>query len=185
MVVLRPYDYYACEYLCLSLREQDRREIFNLRPYDEAVLLAQECHHWFSDTGNRCRIAWHDGRPAGLLGLVCVYPQVWEAIAFGTNAFRRVAVALARWGRHEARAVLAAGLGHRLQATARLEHAESLKYIQALGGAAEGPPARCLGKDGGDYQRFVWLKSTYGGNNDVHVQQGPETQGAAAAADGA
>ena len=148
----------SIESICYRMREQDRIEVFGVRPHDNAYRLAWEVHAVILNQG-RGRIAWHDGRPAALMAFTENWPGMWDAWAFGTNDFKSVFVELVGWGRREARSILTVCKGHRLQCDSRVGHDDAHKMIRALGGKAEGQAMRGYGKDGADYQRFVWLRS--------------------------
>lgn len=63
--MLTDIDYTALEYICLNMRDCDRREIYALRPHDNPLLLASEAHALIRNTG-RGRIGWAKGRLAAL-----------------------------------------------------------------------------------------------------------------------
>lgn len=104
----------------------------------------------------RGRVAWHDGRPAGVLGYYEPWPGQWEAVAFGTDAFRHVGTQLGRYGLKEMRAILRDVGARRLQADSHADNADGHRFIKALGGQQESV-LRAYGKDGANYYRFVWL----------------------------
>ena len=162
--MLTPVDETSLLYVCLRLRERDAREIYNLRPHDNPVRLASEAA-WVLPQG-RARIAWYQGRPAGVVGMFESWPRMWEMVMFGTDEFPHVAFAMMRWARRELRDLLVNGWGHRLQADSHVEHEEAHKFIRAMGGREE---VRLLkyGKDGSEYVRFSWVA----GVND-HVAMG-------------
>jgi hypothetical protein len=157
----------AVESICYRLRERDRIEAFNLLPYDNEYRLAWESYATMLNAG-RARVAWWDGRPAALMAFTERRPGVWDAWMIGTDDFRNCAVDLVRWGRKEARDILATSLGHRLQAESRADHDEGHRLLKALGARQEGPPMKAYGKDGSDYLRFVWLK----GQDDAVLEPG-------------
>lgn len=146
------------EYICLHMREQDAKEIFGLLPHNSAIRLAWESYHYILNSG-RGQIAWHDGKPAALAAFTEMHPGVWSVWMFGTQDFKAAAIPLVRWFRREARDILSVCDGHRLQCDSRADYEEAHRYIKAFGGRPEGPPMRAYGKDGADYQRFIWLRS--------------------------
>lgn len=150
------------EFICLNMRAVDRAEIYAMRPHDSPVRLAWESYHHILNNG-RGRIAWAKGRPAAVAAFTEDWPGVWSVWMFGTDDFRAAAVPLLRWFRKEANEILSVCNGHRLQCDSRCGHDEAHKMIQALGGIPEGPAMRKFGKDGSDFQRFVWIN----GENDA------------------
>lgn len=159
-VHLAPVDLGSLEFICLHLRDQDKREIYNIRDHDNPIQLAWETHYLLTERGIGA-IAWWRGRPAAMIGLVRAWPMVWEAVAYGTDDWRSVAVDLMRWGRGRVRQILQSGEGHRLQAHSHTQNHDAHKFLQALGARQEGPPEPLYGKDGSPYLKFVWLKGEH------------------------
>lgn len=147
----------AIESICYRLRERDKAEIYALLPHDNPYRLAWEAHAAILNQG-RGRIAWISGRPAGLIAFTEQWPGVWYSWMFGTDEFRSVALELVRWGRREVREILKVSRGHRCHCDSRFDHDEAHRLLKALGARPEGPPMRRYGKDGSDFQRFVWLR---------------------------
>lgn len=160
--MLADLDYFSVEYICLHMRERDREEVFGLVPHDDPLRMAMDATGYIRN-GGRGKIAWHKGRPAALMAFVELRPGVWEVWAFGTDDFEAVALELMRWCRKEANDILKHSKGHRLQCYSRSDYERAHKMIKAMGGEAEGPPLRRFGKDGSDYQTFVW----FNGENDA------------------
>lgn len=146
----------AIEYICLNIRESDRVEILALRPHDSELQLAWETFSALRNLG-RGRIAWHQGKPAGLFGFAEAWPGHWEVWMFGTDEYRAVAFDLLRWARKEANEILQHCNGRRLQADVREGHPDAHKLVKAMGAIPEGPLLQNYGKDGGAYQRYVWI----------------------------
>lgn len=156
---LRPVDHYSIEYIALHLRDQDAREIYGMRPYDTPFALAQEVSFRFRAPHDQARgaIAWFDGKPCALIGFIQQHPQMWNAIAFGTDDWRNVAIDLMRWARRQAQALVDEGIGSRLQAISHEQSTEAHKFLTALGARKEAE-APLYGKDGATYYTFAWLK---------------------------
>lgn len=159
--MLLPVDVTAIEYLAFNMREQDRVEVFGMRPYDNPIRLAWDANQMILNTG-RGTIAWAKGKPAGLAAFTSNWPGVWDAWMFGTDEFKHVAVELIRWLRRTGNDILSVCEGHRLQCDCRVGHDEAHKMILSLGAVPE-VTLRKYGKDGADYIRYVWLK----GENDA------------------
>lgn len=151
----------SCEYIALHLRDCDRMEIFGLRPHDNPLVLAMEMITTFRNTG-RARVAWHDGKPAAIVGFAEYRPGVWQVALLGTNDFRNVAIDCLRWIRETASDLIANHGGKRLQCDSHEDHHEAHRFLKALGAIPEGPPMRFYGKCGSAYQRYVW----FAGMND-------------------
>lgn len=165
--MLTALTYNEVVYICNHMRERDAEEIYSLRPYDNPDMLASEVHATLTNRG-RGQISWWKGRPASLAGFSECHPGVFDVFMFGTEDFKPAAIPLLRWFRQEANEILSAVNGHRLQCDSRCGYDEAHKLIKAMGGLPEGPPMRKYGKDGADYQRFVW----FNGENDAVLKPG-------------
>lgn len=160
--MLTDIDTLSLEYICLNMREGDRKEVFALMEHSDPLRLAHEAAHMIRNKG-RGRIAWHKGRPAALMAFTEMRPGVWEVWMFGTDDFRACVFALMRWCRKEANDILTVCNGHRLQCHSMAGYTEAHKLIMGMGGKPEGEPLRKYGKGGEDFQTFVWLN----GENDA------------------
>lgn len=158
--MLAEIDLASIEYVCLNLRPVDRDEIFNVRPHDNPVYLAWEAFGLLANMG-RGRVAWVDGKPAGVIGIIEHRRGVWDIMMFGTEAMPKVALEMMRWARLNIPELIDLD-GRRLQCDSRVGHDEAHRFLMALGAEREGPPMRSFGKDGSDYQRFVWIKGDNG-----------------------
>lgn len=147
----------ALDYICLNLRASDKLEILGMRPHDAPLRLAWESFSAIRNLG-RGRVAWADGRPAGVFAFTEQWPGTWEIWMFGTDQFRAVAIPLLRWARGEANDILSTCLGRRLHCDVREGHPDAHRLLKAMGALAEGQPMAAYGKDGSAYQRYVWLK---------------------------
>jgi len=141
MTTLQDPTYGAVEYICLRMRKQDREEILGLMDHDSPLQLAMEMMTVIKSKG-RGVVAYHNGKPTGLMAFVEMRSGVWEVWMCGTEDFNAVVFALARWCRKEANNILTICKGHRLQATSRADYSEAHKLIRGLGGKAEGAPLR-------------------------------------------
>lgn len=172
-MLLEP-DRYSIEYICLNLRACDKREIFAMRPHDSPVRLAHEAWYLVTTQG-RGAVAWHDGKPAALIALIENWPGVWDAMAFGTDAWRNVAIELMRWGRANVRQVIEDLKGHRLQADSHVDSVDSHRFLRALGAEPEAV-LRGYGKDNSDFIRFSWVRKTREDWTDVLRWRGQQQQ---------
>jgi hypothetical protein len=150
---------HALQDICQRMREVDKVEIYGMMPHDSWYVLSWDAYALITNKG-RGRVAWWQGRPAGLCAFTEMHPGVWNAWMFGTDDFRNVVVDLVRWGRREVRDILAVSRGHRCQCDSRAGHDQAHRLLKALGARQEGPPMKGYGKDGSDYLRFVWLRET-------------------------
>jgi hypothetical protein len=165
--MLTDIDLLSLEYICLNMREIDRVEAFAILPHDNPCRLSWEAHHHILNNG-RGKIAWHNGKPAAMAAFTENWTGCWQVWAFGTDDFKAAAIPLLRWFRKEANDILTVCKGHRLQCDSRVGHPEAHKMIVAMGGVPEGEPMRRYGKDGSDYQRYIWLN----GEHDAVLKPG-------------
>ncbi len=164
---LADLDLMSMEFLAYNMRERDRVEIFGLVDHDNPWRFAWDAHHLVLNKG-RGKVAWFNGKPAAMAAFVEERPGVWQVWMCGTDDFKAAAMPLLRWFRKEANDILGVCKGHRLQCDSRADYEEAHKMIKAMGGIEEGPPMRRYGKDGADYQRFVW----FNGENDAVLKPG-------------
>lgn len=151
----------ALEYICLNMRDVDKREIYNILDHDNPIILAYQAHYVAVSKG-RGRIAWHNGRPTAFIAFTEERPTVWTVSMFGTDDFRNVAFECMRWARSTAADLINERNGRRLYCDSHIDHDEAHRFLTALGAVHEGPPMRHFGKDGSDYIRFVWIKDGNG-----------------------
>lgn len=160
MSALLDIDLGSISYVCQHMRDSDAREIYGLRPHNSSLVLAYEIHTAICNQG-RGKVAWHDGKPAAVIGFAEYWPGVWQVILVGTDAFRDVSVDCLRWIRREAADIMRHHGGRRLQCDSRAGNLESQSFLFALGAKREAI-MRNYGRDGAVYERYVWLA----GEND-------------------
>lgn len=156
----------AVTYVCFNMREVNKLEIYPLRPHDSPIILAWEVCAAVRSSG-RGRVAWHDGKPAGVVALVENWPGCWGVSIFATDDFRSVAINILRWVRSTFREICTDLHGRRLESLTRAGDDEAAAFFKGLGARPEGPPMHRYGKDGADFQRFVWLA----GENDHFIRK--------------
>ena len=159
--ILTEIDIQALDYICLNLRDVDKREIYNVLDHDNPIMLAFQAHYVGVSKG-RGRIAWWDGRPAVYIAFCEDRPGVWTISMFGTDDFKSVAFECMRWARATIPELINERNGRRLQCDSHVEHHEAHRFLTALGAVKEGPPMKHYGKDGSDYQRYVWIAEDNG-----------------------
>lgn len=165
--MLTELDLISTEYICLNMREADRRELLAQRAHDSAIHFAWEAYHGIKANG-RGRIAWHKSKPAALAALTEIWPGRFQVWMFGTDDFKAAAIPLLRWFRKEAADILTVVKANRLDCDSIADHHEAHAMIEAMGGVKDGPVMRRYGKNGEDFQRYVWLN----GENDAVIKPG-------------
>lgn len=155
--MLTEIDLDSVHYVAFNLRQSDKEEIFNILEYDCPYRFGWEAFSVFRNKG-RARIAWHNGRPAAVIGLVEERPSVWNISMFGTDDLKSVAFECMRWARDNIAELGGPPFnGRRLQCDSHENHHEAHKFLLALGARKEGELMRNFGKDGSGYWRFVWV----------------------------
>lgn len=147
----------ALDYICLNLREIDKREIYNVQNHDNPIRLAWECYWALTNLGGRARIAWHNGRPCTFIGFFKHRDGVFEVSMFGTDEFKNCAFECMRWGRDTIIDLVRNHNARRIHCDSAVFHDEAHKMLRAMGAVEEGPPRRNFGKDGSEYQTFCWF----------------------------
>jgi hypothetical protein len=166
---LTDIDYDSVMCVALNMREVDEVEILNVLDIDTKYDFGRLAFGALRNSG-RGRVAWHKGRPAAVIGLIEERPRIWQITMFGTDDLRHVAFLCMRWARETLREFASPPFnGRRLHCDSRVGHDEAHRFLRALGACEEGPPMKHFGKDGGDYQRFVWLI----GENDHVLSREP------------
>jgi hypothetical protein len=64
---VKPISAEAVEYICLNMREEDRKEILGLRPYDNVQFVARETI--FAASYGKAAIAFYNNRPCAVVGV--------------------------------------------------------------------------------------------------------------------
>ena len=135
----------------LNLRETDKAEIFGLWYEEDPELLAEmACKSTLSYVAYTS-----EGVPAAAFGLLEMWPGVWSAWLFGTNDFRRVGPAVAKFYH---RTIIPAWIergGHRAEARAREGHESAIKFLEKMGGVRESTLTE-YGKDKANYFMYRW-----------------------------
>lgn len=153
--LLQPISFAAVEYLCLNMRARDGAEIFGMRPHDNPLLLAHEV--LAAAVRGRAQIAFHAGRPAAIVGVTSMWPRVWTIWAFGTDAWREVAVDVARHARNDLKPWLLKRGAHRVQCESRFDHVEAHALLERFGAVREAV-LKSYGRDGADYFLYAWRR---------------------------
>lgn len=140
-------------WLCRNLREKDHHEVMAVQFTDDPDMLAEKI---MVSKG----FTWMftlDRKPVAIVGAACMWPNVWQAFAFGTEDYPKVIVALTR---HTRNFIVPALKGH----GARMVHCwVQASYIEArnwirmiLPGVQEECVVKDFGKDGEAFVLMVW-----------------------------
>lgn len=143
------------EHIARNMRASDRREVYGMRRNESPASLAFDT--WLLLDHGRGHIACHDSVPAIVCGVIEVWPGVWQAMAFGTDAFERAAPAATRYILREIKPWLIEQGCHRLECFSHVEHTKAHRWLVFLGATCEGS-MKAFGRDGSDYLRFAWTR---------------------------
>jgi hypothetical protein len=146
-----PYD--DVLFVAQSMRPSDRAEIFATQWTDTPDELAAAV----VNSGAFRWGAYIDGVPVAMIGAAPRWPGSWQAWAFGTNEFPRVARTLTRHARRFMQPALINAGARRMDAYALASHAQSNLWLRALG-ATPGNVLENWGKQGETFVCFTWLR---------------------------
>lgn len=152
---MTPISLSRVEYLCLNMRDIDRREIFGLSWHDNPILLAREVV--LAASYGHAAVSERNGIPTGIIGCSPIRPGVWTLFAFGTDDWRKSALELSRYGRRVLRPFLEMRSAHRAQCESHIEHSEAHRWLMSMGARNDGVLPG-YGRDGSDYIMFSWSK---------------------------
>jgi hypothetical protein len=135
------------------MRESDRREIFAMmwdrdgaeQIADNAYYLSR--HRW---------VAYWNTKPAAALGIMQMWPRVWQVWMFGTDDFPRVAGRLIAHCRPRILQTLSDLDALRVEAKSMADHKEAHRFLRRVGGHHEAT-LRNYGKNGEDFHVYVML----------------------------
>ena len=145
----------AIEYVCFNMREDDAREIYNMRPHNSAMVLAREVQQAIANKGRGAVITVGHGLPAIVCLVVEEWNGVWQVGMFGTDRFKEGVMEAVRWLRTNISELRTTGYGHLMMCDSRVDHTEAHKLIEALG-AKQMCVMPYYGKDKSDYIRYYW-----------------------------
>ena len=150
-MIVRPLTVEAALHVALRLRAADAEEIYAVRHDDDPVSLAMAA-------ATRGPMAWAagDGEPIACLGAIEIWPGVWEAWMFATDAFPRVGKPLTRFVKRGMMPAVKRLGAHRVQAHSIEGHAVAHKWLERLGAKFERVVPR-FGKNGEDFRVYRWF----------------------------
>ena len=149
------------ERVAMKMREDDRREIYNVIPGDYANPFAlSKFLKGVLDRGNfGCCACLDENTPVCVLGWTELHPGVMEAWAFATDDFSKLSTPLTKFVRQQLRPSLLSNLGiHRMQAISRHDHVQAHRWLAVLGFRQEAV-LKHYGRDGSDYFMFRATRS--------------------------
>lgn len=139
-------------YVVRNLRDQSHREIFQATDSDIQTfsLGITGCHgfRW---------VAYHNGRPAAILGASRLHAGVWSVFGFGTDDWIKVWRSVTRTAKREMFPLVANEGCHRAHCVTLTESVDVHRWLRLLG-ATEECVMRGYGKGGEDYTMFSWTK---------------------------
>lgn len=149
-MIVEPVTPNAVLHVTARLRAADAEEIFATRFVDDRLALAQEVMA-------RRELAWvaGDHEPIACLGVVPLWPGVWEAWMFATDRFRDIGLPLTRWVRRAMIPTVASAGAHRVHCHSIEGHHEAHRWLEALGAVRESSKPR-FGKDGQTFHVYRW-----------------------------
>jgi hypothetical protein len=152
-VILQPITRDAARYVALRLRAADRREIFATRWDEDPEELA-------AAAAVRGPFAWAagaGGEPIACIGALEMWPGVWEAWMFATDAFNTIGKPLTRFIRQGMIPALTGVGAHRVQCHSIEGHHHAHRWLERLGAMHEFTVPR-YGKNGEAFRLYSWSR---------------------------
>ena len=139
-------------HVCRNLRELSREEMYMTSEIEEPDLLAEQM------VGDRLQwVAYHDGKPAAVIGARQAHPGVWNLYGFGTDDYEHIMLEVTKHARRVMMPEVKATGAHRAQALSPADHVETHKWLRFLG-AKEEARLGGFGKNGEDVLVFAWRR---------------------------
>lgn len=149
---LRPVELGPVLYVVRNMRAADRDEIFALRSDADPDRLAVDVAQRWATVG---QVAWDDGVPVAVVGATLLWPGVWMAWMFATDAWPKVGRGVTRFIRTSMIPGLVDRGAHRCEARSIISHTEAHRWLRSLG-ATEEARLRRYGRNGEDFLVFRW-----------------------------
>lgn len=139
-------------HICRNLRALSRSEMYLTLECEEPDLLA-EC--FYDHKLQWC--AYHEGKPAAVIGAMKMHPGVYALYGFGTDDYGHVMLEVTKHARRVMMPEVKATGAHRAQAMSPATHTETHKWLRFLGAEQEAR-LRGYGKNGEDVLVFAWRR---------------------------
>lgn len=140
-------------WLCRNLREQDHREVMAVQFAEDPDLLAEKL---MMSKG----FAWlvtRDGRPAAIYGASCMWPNVWQAFAFGSEEYPHIIYSLTRHCRTFCAPALKNHGVRMVHCWVQASYVEARNWVRMVfPGAKEECVVDGFGKDGEPFVLVTW-----------------------------
>lgn len=132
-MIIVPIDLASARYVSHRMRQSDVDEIFACRWDDDRDALA-------ADAAARTRFGWaagKDGEPIACIGVIEVWPGVWESWMFATDKFRIVGKGLTKFALRTIIPAAKSAGAHRLQCHSMEGHVVAHRWLEGLGAKRE------------------------------------------------
>lgn len=152
-MIVRPLTPETALYVAVNMRDSDAREIFATRRDEDRARLA-------ADTARRGDFAWcaGDGEPIVAIGVVFLWPGVWQAWMFATDRFDAVGFPLTRWVRRVMMPEIDRTGAHRVQAYSIEGHHQAHRWLEGLGAVHEFTHPN-YGKNREPFRAYAWNRA--------------------------
>ena len=150
-MIIEPATYDAALYVAANMRAADAEEIFATRWVEDRQALARE-------VAARPDFAWvaGAGEPIACIGVLQVWPRVWEAWMFATDRFPAIGFPLTRWVQRAMMPAVAGAGAHRVHCHSIEGHHEAHRWLEALGAVRESSKP-FFGRNGETFHVYRWL----------------------------
>lgn len=152
-VLITNLDWVQLEFVCIHMREIDRREIYGNMLIDNPLQLT----HMLMQAVSRLGVGWigrYRGRPAAWIAFFEQWPGNWQITMGGTDDIRFVLFDFMPLAAKGFKFAVDNG-AHRVECRSLAEHREAGKLAKLFGANLEGRLSG-YGRDGSDYQSWAW-----------------------------
>ena len=141
-------------WLCRNLSSRDHAEVYSVQFAEDPDLLTEKIMISKGFTWIACL---DDGEPVAIYGASCLWPNVWQAFAFGTDKYHQVIISLTR---HCRQFIIPALRNHGVRMVhcwVKADYQEARQWIRmAFPGAEEEAIVADFGKDGEAFALMTW-----------------------------
>ena len=131
-MILEGLSFGAAYHVALRMRALDAEEVFATRFDEDRGRLAYEA-------SSRAPYAWCAGKdePICCVGVVQLWPGVWEAWMYATDRFAEIGLPLTRFAKRGIIPAVAAAGAHRIHCHSIEGHTQAHRWLEALGAVRE------------------------------------------------
>ena len=149
-MIVQPITFDAAYYVATRMRALDAEEIYACRWRDDPTEVA-------ASAAARGPLAWaagRDGEPIACIGVLEVWPGMWEAWMFATDRFDEIGKPLTRFARRVIIPSLQTAGARRVQCHSMEGHVVAHRWLESFGAVHE-HTVRRFGRGGQDFRLYA------------------------------